>query len=161
MRSGEISSTTLFDSSLSNPYVLCSTLPSLERSINKGEWSFISPVGSAQVRAHDRLIHDLVRLGKSGAILTAAICPQVGVIALVEHRGSHKGRLIIMPVIAKEAGGLSALDPVVLNEGTLTIQEHERVKISPMAVRFHETGSGFCLVAVDIKGKLIRKHFRA
>lgn len=137
-------------------------MPSHERGSSTGEWSFIAPVGSAGVRAHDCLVHDLMRLKKSGAILAAAICPQVGVVALVEDLGRDKGRIIVMPVVAKESGGLSAVDPiVVLDHSSLTIQQQEKVKISPMAVRFHETGNGFCLVAVDIKGKLIRKHFTA
>jgi hypothetical protein len=119
-------------------------------------------VGSAEVRANDSLVHDLMRLKKSGAILAAAICPQVGVVALVEHSRRHEARLIIMPVVAKDSGGLSAIDPIiVLDHGTLAIQNQENVKISPMAVRFHKTGNGFCLVAVDIEGKLIRKHFVA
>jgi hypothetical protein len=103
-----------------------------------------------------------MRLKKSGAILAGAICPEVAVVALVEQVGRDKGRLIIMHMAAKESGGLSAVDPIlVLDHGTLAIQQQEKVKISPMAVRFHEAGNGFCLVAVDIKGKLIRKYFDA
>jgi hypothetical protein len=160
MKGGVISSTCLFDSALSHPYALCTTSPAHERSINNGEWSFILPIGSAGVRANDRLVHDLTVLEKSGAILAAAICPQVGVAALVEHCGSHKGRLVLMSVVAKKSGGLSAVDPIDLNDGQLAILEHEKVKISPMAVRFHEVGKGFFLVAVDIKGKLIRARFQ-
>jgi hypothetical protein len=159
MRGGEISSTTLFDSSLSNPYVLCTTVPSLERVIHNGEWSSISPVGSAGVAAHASLVHDLTRLRKLGAILAGAVCPQIGVVALVEYR-EHQGRLIIMPLIAEGVGGLSTLDPIVLDGGALAIQDQERIKISPTAIRFYKAGPGYRLVAVDIKGKVVMKHFK-
>ena len=156
MRSGGISSTSLFESSSSKPYVLCTTLPSLERVIHKGEWSFISPIGSAHVRVHERLVHDLVRLRKSGPILTGVVCPRVGTIALVEYLGKNKARILIMPLVAEERGGLSALDPMPLDGGILAIQDHEKQKISSTALRFHETENGYYLVAVDIEGKVIK-----
>ena len=160
MRSGGISSTSLFESPQSHPYVLCTTLPSLERVVHQGEWSFISPIGSAQVRVHERLVHDLVRLRKSGPILAGAVCPPVGIVALVEYLGKHQARIVIMPMVAEEGGGLSALNPVPLDGGTLTIQDHEKIKILPTALRFHETGNGYCLVAVDIEGKVVKKAWK-
>ena len=159
MRSGEISSASLFSTSLSHPYVFCTTLPSSERVINHGEWSFISPVGSAHLRVNDSLIHDLSRLRRSGAILTGAVSPQGDVIALVEHMRRHEARLIIMPVVAEKSGGLSTLDSIVVDKGTLAVKGNEKVKISPTAVRFHRTTTGFCLVAIDIEGRVIKKHF--
>lgn len=160
MSSGGISSTSLFESSLSHRYVLCTTLPSLERVVHKGEWSFVSPIGSAQVRVHDRLVHDLVQLRKSGPILAGAVCPRVGIIALVEHLGKHQARIVILPMVAEEGGGLSALNPVPLSEGTLAIQDHEKIKIFPTALRFHETRNEYCLVAVDIEGKVVKKAWK-
>jgi hypothetical protein len=159
LRGGFISSAILFNTALSHPYVFCTTCPSFERVINQGEWSFISPVGSAPIRVNDSLVHDLTRLRKSGPILAGAVSPQGSVLALVEYRGSNQARLVIIPVISEEAGGLSALEPIVLDEGILAIQYHERTKISPTAVRFHETEKGFCLVAVDTQGKVIKKEF--
>ncbi|ERF68589.1 hypothetical protein EPUS_04687 [Endocarpon pusillum Z07020] len=160
MTSGGISSTSLFESSLSHPYVLCTTLPSLERVVHKGEWSFVSPIGSAQVRVHERLVHDLVQLRKSGSILAGAVCPCVGIIALVERLGKHQARIVIMPMVAEEGGGLSALNPVPLGGGTLAIQDHEKFKNFPTALRFQETRNGYCLVAVDIEGKVVKKAWK-
>lgn len=159
MMGGEISSTSLFSTSLDRPYVFCTTMPSSERAINKGEWSFISPVGSAQVRVHHSLIHELTRLGKSRGFCTGAVSPEGGVVALVEEVTKAQGRLVIMPVIAEEAGGLSTLDPIKLDKDTLAVHGNESIKISPTAVRFHKTDAGICLVAVDTNGKVIKKHF--
>lgn len=156
MRGGGISSTSLFESSLSNPYVLVTTLPSLERVVHQGEWSFISPIGSAHVRVHERLVHDLVRLRKSGPILTGVVCPRVGTIALVEDLGKNQARILTMPMVAEEGGGLSANDPMPLDGGTLAIQDHERIKVSSTALRFHQTENGYYLFAVDIEGKFIK-----
>lgn len=154
-----ISSTTLFNTSLSHPYVFCTTFPSLERVVYKGEWSFISPVGSAPVRVNNGLLHDLTRLGDSGPILAGAVSPHGRVIAMVERLGRHQGRVIIMPVVDAKAGGLSTLDPIVLHEGTLVVQDNEITSISPTAIRFHEMEQGFRLIAVDIEGKVIRRDF--
>jgi hypothetical protein len=159
MRGGKLSSTSLFNTSLSHPYVFCTTLPSLERGINKGEWSFISLVGSARVQAPDSLIHDLTRLKKSGPILTGAISPRGNLVAMVESRGNNQGRLILMPVAVEEAGGLSTMDFTVLEKGTLAVQDNERIKISPTAVRFCQMDGRLCLVAVDIEGKVTKKTF--
>ena len=108
---------------------------------------------------NDRLVHDLTLLRKSGPILTGAVSPLGSVLALVEHCGSNQGKMLIMPVIPGKAGGLSTLESVVLNEGTLAVQDHSRTKISSPAVRFYETETGFCLIAVDIQGKVIKKQF--
>jgi hypothetical protein len=66
---------------------------------------------------------------------------------------------MIMPVVAEKAGGLSACDPIVLDEGTMVVRHSEKRMISSTAVRFHSTPTGICLVAVDVSGKIIKKHF--
>lgn len=131
----------------------------MERVVNGGEWSFISPVGSASVRVPNSLVHDLTRLKKSGPIIAAAVSPQGDIAALVEYRGNDQSRLLIMPVVAEEDGGLSTSDPVVLNEAILATKENERIKMSPTAIRFYQSDAGFSLVAVDVKGRVIKKHF--
>jgi hypothetical protein len=160
MRGGVAFSSSLFNTSLSHPYVFCTTLPSLERVVNQGEWSFISPVGSAQVRVRNSLVHDLTQLKKSGAILTGAVSPRGRTAALVERHGANQGRLVIMPIVVGETGGLSTLDPVILNEGALAIQDNEKIMLAPTAVRFHKTNAGCRLVAVDTTGKAVKKQFR-
>lgn len=159
MQGGQISSVTIFTAPSSNPYLLCTTAPSRERVIKEGEWSFLSPVGSARDQVPNNLIHDLVRLGKCGPIIASAVSPDGRIIALIEGYKTNQARLLVLPVAPVTAGGLTAAEPVWLEKGTLSIRSSEAIAISPTAVRFipGPTGKGFWLVAVDIEGKIISK----
>ena len=144
-------SATLFQTVSTNPYVLCTTSPSQERSNNNGEWSFVSPVGAGPARVPQQLDHHLWRLRQARAIIAGAASPDGSVIALLEETG----KILLMPLVAQDGGGLAALDPIVL-DARLKSQN----SASPTALRFCEVERRVCLVAVDPDGTVIRLHFQ-
>ena len=143
-------SATLFQTVSGNPYVLCTTSPSRERSKNNGEWSFVSAVGAGPARVPPQLEHNLWRLRKAKAIIAGAASPDGSVIALLEETG----RILLMPLVAQEGGGLSSLDPI-----TLDVPLKSQKSASPTALRFCEVERRLCLLAVDPEGTVVRLHF--
>ena len=144
-------SATLFHTVSGNPYVLCTTSPSRERSKNNGEWSFVSPVGAGPAKVPPQLHHNLWRLRKAGAIIAGAVSPDGSIIALLEETGN----ILLMSLVAQEGGGLSALEPITL-DATLKRQ----TSASPTALRFCEVERRLCLLAVDPEGTVIRLDFQ-
>ena len=143
-------SATLFQRASLNPYVLCTTSPSNERSKNNGEWSYISPVGAGPAKVPPQLDHNLWRLRKAKAIIAGAASPDGTIIALLEETG----RILLMPLVAQDGGGLSSLDPISLDK-----KLKSQKSASPTAMRFCEVDRSLCLVAVDPKGTVVRQHF--
>ena len=154
---GKISSAALFHSALSHPYLLCTTMPSLERVVNQGEWSFISPVGSGPAQVSDRLIHELHQLKEP--TLLGAVAPGVGAVAFLQDCGKGQGKLVIMSLCVENSGGLSAKRPTELDGGFLKVQESARRPITTTAIRFQQTARDLTLFAVDADGKIIKNHF--
>ncbi|MCJ1436360.1 hypothetical protein MMC27_005739 [Xylographa pallens] len=144
-------SATLFQTVSANPYVLCTTSPSRERSANNGEWSFVSPVGAGPAQVPQQLDHHLWRLQNAKAIIAGAVSPDGSVIALLEETG----RILLMPLVAQEGGGLSALDPIALDK-----RLRSQKSASPTALRFCMVERRLCLVAVDPDGTVIRLPFQ-
>jgi hypothetical protein len=65
-----------------------------------------------------------------------------------------------MPIVAEQAGGLSTSNPIVLANSNMEVRDGQKRMICPMALRFHTTPTGgFCLIAIDITGKVIKKNF--
>ena len=144
-------SATLFQTVSLHQYVLCTTSPSRERSTNNGEWSFVSPVGSGPAKVPAQLDHNLWRLCKAKAIVAGAASPDGSIIALLEETG----RILLMPLVAQDGGGLSSLDPVTLDAKLKTQRS-----ASPTTLRFCEVDRRLCLVAVDPDGTVIRLYFQ-
>ncbi|MCJ1398285.1 hypothetical protein MMC11_001482 [Xylographa trunciseda] len=151
MRARGVTSATLFETALSNPYVLCTTSPSRERARNNGEWSYVSAVGDGPVRVPPQLDHDLWRLEKAKAIIAGAVSPDGTVIALLEETG----KILLMPLVAEDGGGLSSLDPI-----TVDTRLHAQSSASPTALRFCQLDGHLCLVAVDPQGTVLRLTFQ-
>ncbi|MCJ1379436.1 hypothetical protein MMC17_002537 [Xylographa soralifera] len=144
-------SATLFQTVSSNPYVLCTTSPSRERSKNNGEWSFVSPVGAGPAKVPPQLDHNLWRLRKAKAIIAGAASPDGSIIALLEETGN----ILLMSLVAQDGGGLSSLDPI-----TLDVSLKSQKSASPTALRFCEVDRRLCLIAVDPEGTVIRLYFQ-
>ena len=151
MNARGVTSATLFQTAAMNPYVLCTTSPSRERSQNNGEWSFVSPVGAGPAKVPPQLDHNLWRLRKAKAIIAGAASLDGTVTALLEETG----RILLMPLVAQDGGGLSSLDPI-----TLDVTLKSQKSATPTAIRFCEVDHRLCLMAVDPKGTVIRLHYQ-
>ncbi|MCJ1283639.1 hypothetical protein MMC26_002970 [Xylographa opegraphella] len=141
----------LFQTVAANPYVLCTTSPSRERSKNNGEWSFVSAVGAGPALVPPQLDHHLWRLRKAKAILAGAASPDGSVIALLEESGN----VLLMPLVAQDGGGLASLDPI-----TLDSKLKSQKSASPTALRFCIRERRLCLLAVDPDGTVIKLLFQ-
>ena len=138
-------------------------MPSNEREQNlenRGEWSFISPIGSEPAMTPRSLSHNISELRRSSDILTGAASPTGEIIALLHRRGS----ILLLGLNSRAAesnrpnrGGLVVRDgPITLDTG---LQYPRDGPSSPLCMQFCRNAGVDTLVAVDIRGNVIRKSF--
>ena|SRR5436190_11856990 len=146
-------SATMFYAPSGNPFVLCTTSPSLERELNGGEWPFISPVASSPATVPAHLEHRFLQLGKSKPILAGAVSVNGYLVAMLENTGI----LHLFSLTSREGGGLrTAGSPVVL---TKKLWKGKMSLISTTSLRFHVDKTVLYLLAVHFDGTVIRKRF--
>lgn len=149
MNAHGVMSATLFHSPSQNPYVLCTTAPSSERSQHGGEWTYISAVGDGPATVPECLEDNLEALARHDAILVGAVSEDGNLISVLEK----SGRLTLVPlkVSNDRLGGIATIK-VLKNK---LCQQSPLRGVDQTCLRFHDVDGMLYLMAVDVEGYLI------